>query len=343
MLQVQDMTILTVRRRFRLLTSGVLLISACFAVADDMQKTAATLLTRAAEASSYEAGHQPSFRETVRFVVRGVEGDADGQYIRDFADPKTQREELVIGSFRELWVWRSGQTWNHKEGQFDSSAIARLRNTLPPRRVLELSPSDKVNKIESKDIDGIKADCISFERVLSQKQVANVACVEQERGVLLSWSRGEFATRYFGYAPFASRLLPRRVVVLKNQAKLLDASIDFIEMGDFSADTFVPPPDAKIEPTVQVCSRIEQPKLKNQYAPRYPSGARARGARGVVTVIAEIGKDGHVHNAYVAHRGDDELDAAALDAVQRWVYEPGTCNRSPVVVKTSIAVNFVTH
>jgi TonB family protein len=209
--------------------------------------------------------------------------------------------------------------------------------------VLELSPLDKVNNIESQDINGVKAQCISFERTLPQKHIANTVCIEQERGVLLSWTRGGLETEYSEYAPFASKLLPRRVVVSQNQMKLLDANITFAEVTDFSADTFVPPPDAKAEVTVQVCTQIQRPKLKIQYSPSYPSGARARGAVGVVTVVAEIGKDGHVHNAQVAQPGDNELDAAAIDAVQRWVYEPGTCNGSPVAVQTRIAVNFNTH
>jgi TonB family protein len=322
---------------------GVLLAWTSSAIAENIQKRAAALLTRAADASSYEMGHQPSFRETVRFLVRGVEGEAEGQYTRDFADAKQQREEVVIGRFRELWVWRNGQIWNKKQGEFDAATIEKLRISLPPRRVIELLPLDKVNKIESQDINGVKAQCISFDRALPQKHIANTVCVEGERGVLLSWSRGGLATEYSEYAAFASKLLPGRIVVSENQMRLLDANIDFTAIKDFSADTFALPPGIKAEVAVQACTQVQGPKLKTQYPPSYPSGARARGVVGVVTVVAEIGKDGHVHNAHVAQPGDGELDAAAVDAVQRWVYEPGTCNGSPIAVHTSIAVNFNTH
>lgn len=95
-----------------------------------------------------------------------------------------------------------------------------------------------------------------------------------------------------------------------------------------------------VTPRVRVCSRTQMPKLKKQYAPNYPNGVRAHR---VVTVLAEIGKDGHIHDAHVAQRGDPEFDAAAIDAVQRWIYEPATCDGAPITVKTSISVNFDTR
>lgn len=116
--------------RFLLFTCGALLVLVGYTLAHDKQKEAADLLTRAADTSSFEGGHQPSFRETVRFVVRAEERDAEGQYTWDYADPKTQREEMVIGGFRELWIRSNGQAWDSKQGEFDSSAITRVRTSL---------------------------------------------------------------------------------------------------------------------------------------------------------------------------------------------------------------------
>lgn len=197
-------------------------------------------------------------------------------------------------------------------------------------------------KIESQDIDRVKAQCISFERTIRQKPVTKVACIEQERGVLLTLSTDDgWETKYSDYASFASKFLPRRLVISHHQVKLLDATINFEEAKEFAADRFVPPPDAREEKVVQVCTRMQPPKLKTQHPPSYPSAARARGAHGIVTIVAEIGKDGHVYKAHVKQPGDKDLDDAAVDAAQRWLYEPGTCDGSPVAVMTNISVNFV--
>jgi TonB family protein len=95
-------------------------------------------------------------------------------------------------------------------------------------------------------------------------------------------------------------------------------------------------------PYVHACSKTQPPKLKKQYDPKYPSGVIASKTHRVVTVLAEIGKDGRIHDPHVAQPGSPDFDAAALDAVRLWVYEPATCDGSPISVKTSIAIDFGT-
>ena len=75
------------------------------------------------------------------------------------------------------------------------------------------------------------------------------------------------------------------------------------------------------------------------FRPTYPDVARAARAQGIVIVDATIGLDGKVVDAKVV-RSIPLLDAAALDAVKRWEFEPTLLNGKPVSVIVTVAVQF---
>jgi TonB family protein len=73
--------------------------------------------------------------------------------------------------------------------------------------------------------------------------------------------------------------------------------------------------------------------------PVYPEEARRANVRGVVILEVSVAADGTVSDARVL-RGQPFLDAAALDAVRQWRYEPTLLNGQPVPVKLTATVNF---
>jgi len=79
-------------------------------------------------------------------------------------------------------------------------------------------------------------------------------------------------------------------------------------------------------------------KLRN-VDPVYPELARRAGVEGVVIIECTIDPRGWVAGARVL-RGHPLLDAAALDAVQQWLYRPTLLNGAPVSVVMTVTVNF---
>jgi TonB family protein len=67
--------------------------------------------------------------------------------------------------------------------------------------------------------------------------------------------------------------------------------------------------------------------------------ARAVHAQGTVVLECVIGTDGRVTDVRVL-RGVPLLDAAAVAAVQQWVYEPTRLNGQPVSVFMTVTVRF---
>src|SRR5271165_131340 len=90
---------------------------------------------------------------------------------------------------------------------------------------------------------------------------------------------------------------------------------------------------------VQVPSGVSQGLLISKVQPTYPPLARQARVQGTVVLQALIGKDGSVQNLTVIS-GHPMLIQAAMDAVKQWRYRPYLLNGEPVLVETTINVNF---
>ncbi len=77
--------------------------------------------------------------------------------------------------------------------------------------------------------------------------------------------------------------------------------------------------------------RIEAPQVVTRVEPTYPAHARARDQRGMVVLSVLVNERGQVVRVVVENGiPNSDLDAAAIDAVLRWRYRPGTENGRPV-------------
>jgi len=85
---------------------------------------------------------------------------------------------------------------------------------------------------------------------------------------------------------------------------------------------------------------IQSAVLISRKEPEYPKIAKQTGAKGVVTLNATIGKDGHIRTVKVVS-GHPMLQNAAVEAVKQWIYKPTLLNGTPVETETQIMLNFV--
>ena len=78
-----------------------------------------------------------------------------------------------------------------------------------------------------------------------------------------------------------------------------------------------------------------------QVPPKYPEAARRMGIEGITVLKVRIREDGAVGDVIVAQSaGAVALDQAAVDAVQRWRFEPARRGGHPVAVWVSLPVRF---
>jgi periplasmic protein TonB len=90
---------------------------------------------------------------------------------------------------------------------------------------------------------------------------------------------------------------------------------------------------------VPVGGDIQAPRKVKHVAPVYPPLALQVHLSGMVIVECVIDRDGRVTSTRVL-RGHPLLDAAAVRAVEQWLYEPTRLNGQPVAVQMTVTVRF---
>jgi protein TonB len=102
-----------------------------------------------------------------------------------------------------------------------------------------------------------------------------------------------------------------------------------------------PPPPPAPEPKwpVRLHSGIAAPRKIADALPVYPPIAQATHTAGIVIVEVVISERGEVTSAKIL-RSIPLLDAAALDAVKKWRFEPARLNGDAIPIVMTVTVNF---
>jgi protein TonB len=100
------------------------------------------------------------------------------------------------------------------------------------------------------------------------------------------------------------------------------------------------PPPPKPEGPLRVGGDVKAPVAINKVDPQYPEVARKARISGIVIVECTISKSGDVTDIHVLKPLPFGLDNAAVEAVKRWKFKPGTLNGQPVDVIFDLTVNF---
>jgi len=91
---------------------------------------------------------------------------------------------------------------------------------------------------------------------------------------------------------------------------------------------------------MRVGGDVNAPTAISRIEPQYTELARKARIEGIVIIEAIINTNGDVTDARVLKPLPLGLDQAALDAVKRWKFKPGTLNGQPVPVIYNLTINF---
>jgi len=100
-----------------------------------------------------------------------------------------------------------------------------------------------------------------------------------------------------------------------------------------------PPPKATTPKRIRVGGQVESAKLIFRPQPEYPPLAKMARIQGTVRLEAIISRDGTIQDLRVVS-GHPLLVKSAIEAVQRWRYQPTLLNGEPVEVVTEVDVIF---
>jgi len=85
---------------------------------------------------------------------------------------------------------------------------------------------------------------------------------------------------------------------------------------------------------------IDPPRVTWAPNPKYPKSARHVGHQGTSILNLIVGADGRPHDITVVRALDEELDACAIAAVQKWRYRPALRDGEPVEVQIHARIRF---
>ena len=123
------------------------------------------------------------------------------------------------------------------------------------------------------------------------------------------------------------------------------APITFTANSDSGTGSFTkmaaPPPPVPLPPGVfSVGNGVTAPVPIEHPDPAYTQEARDAKYSGEVMLALVINTDGRAEDISVIKNLGMGLDEKAIEAVQKWVFRPGTKDGVPVKVKANIAINF---
>ena len=87
-------------------------------------------------------------------------------------------------------------------------------------------------------------------------------------------------------------------------------------------------------------SKFTQPRVTFQARPDYPWTMRANGMRGEVLVDFVVDHEGRVRNAHAVRSLNPSFDDSAVDAVEKWRFEPGRAGEKPVSTQMQVPIVF---
>jgi TonB family protein len=127
------------------------------------------------------------------------------------------------------------------------------------------------------------------------------------------------------------------VLVTTDAALVIDPEVDLTGRIIAALDGALPSPPAPAP--VRVGGQIKEPRKLKDVRPVYPDIARQARVQGVVILECTIDSRGDVSDIKVL-RSIPLLDAAAVEAVKQWRYEPTILNGVAVPLIMTVTVNF---
>jgi TonB family protein len=93
-------------------------------------------------------------------------------------------------------------------------------------------------------------------------------------------------------------------------------------------------------PVYSIHDGVSAPAVLSKVNPQYSRHARAAKIQGPCLLTIVVGTDGLAHDIKVQRSLDPSLDAAAIAAIRKWKFKPGTKAGAAVNVRATIEVNF---
>jgi TonB family protein len=327
---------------FVILACALILQCAAASASDNSKQAQAKALFQAAYSSSAigEKG-SPPFHLKAQFRYRDSNFQVvSGSYEELWLSSDKSRVSYSVPSGSDIIGNANGQSWQKSAFLYENLTEYLIESAMSFGPQLRLGPPDKIKAVKSVASGAQQLSC-----VVPGKAKMDEFCFDPQSGRLVQRTDPDWNVtyQYSDYQAWGGKWYPRKIQIIQNGTPLIQISIEELAPpGQLSTSAFDPPPGADVEKIVP-CTAMNSAKLLKATPPAYPESAKRAGITGVVRLYADIGKQGQIRGVEVVHSVWPALDAAAMQAVIQWRYEPAVCNGVSHEVITPIEVRFQLH
>lgn len=280
----------------------------------------------------------------ITYTVFGPDGNASyqGTYDEFWISATQFKRTIVQGS--------STQTdFGTPKGIFRSGAINPLSAYIDQMRgsLVVPFPSQGIDQGDfeksKREVNGEKLICLQFSNLPTPN--GPTYCIGSEQPALRVYSLGTaYEVDHSNILTFQQHYVAGDLSIVRSGNPVLKAHVDTLEpLASTDPANFTPPADATpVRRKIVISAGVAVGLMQYKPDPIYPPEAKAAKIEGTVVIQATIGTDGRLSNLTIV-QGPQELQQAALDAVQTWRYRPYLLNGEPVEVQTVINVVFSLH
>ena len=138
----------------------------------------------------------------------------------------------------------------------------------------------------------------------------------------------------------APNVIPRTIPTIDSVPSAGPAGVETGKDNSTGSDVSAPPAADAAGPLVAGSGGVTSPAVLRRVEPVYPLVALHARMPGVVVLQCVIDKTGRIRDVRVVRSSFGAFDQPAIDAVQQWLFSPGTLNGQPVDVIFELTVRF---
>lgn len=308
--------------------------------ANKKQREGQSLLAAARKMSDIQSPDSLPFVLQTELTANPIDAirRAVGVYNFAWVSKDKWRQQMFLPDFNEATVRSNGKVWHTSNFLYTPYLAFQVERALNFYNRLKVSPKkQKITAVSSQNWDGAPVECVKI-------KPNQIFCLDTAKGYLVREQNvlWHSSYEYRDYSASGNIMFPHSINVFQGDLLVLQIKVTKLAINPaMNAMTFSRPKGPNLYYTASFKNKgCVAAKRLNTVLPHYPESARQKRVEGVVTLYADIGRDGLVRGLTLLQPVDQGLAQAAIQAVSQWRYQPTACGGLPVDVPTTINMNF---
>lgn len=285
------------------------------------------LLTKALAMVDIRAEGSPAFH--MRASVHFYEGmsSTEGSYDLKWQSPTSWREEVEVGSLRQIRIADTDKLWEERNLPYFTPAVEDIEKVMEFPRHVQLLGNERAKAVQEREVNGIRVDC--FEVKEGRDEVKKV-CLQKDSDfptrVDYARQNGGGGFQYENPIPFGVHRYPRVIKSFDKNRRLEFRVEELTALHAEDSASFRVPPGAR---SYRWCPNPTQAEPLGEPVPISPDvAAKVHGERAVIYGV--VGTDGQWHDLAVVESSGKVSESIWFSFVREVHYRPAYCGGTAV-------------